>query len=183
VTSGTNSSAPEADFANTPVASGECRAVVTIALTANAAAERIGDLVEHQHDALLRQRIDIRRGQGIGFRQQTLMHGVGTEALVDQGWPHDVRRHTGSDVLVREPPRGVFSEHQFADMALWIGQRRHHRVPAIEDRRAVRTGLAAAPGRPAAGFAASGGVFTAAAPEFWLSIAIVHGQACVMGSE
>jgi hypothetical protein len=27
VTSGTNSSAPEADFANTPVASGECRVV------------------------------------------------------------------------------------------------------------------------------------------------------------
>ena len=40
VTSGTNSSAPEADFASTPVASGLCRAVVTMALTANAAAER-----------------------------------------------------------------------------------------------------------------------------------------------
>ena len=40
VTIGTSSSAPEADFASTPVASGLCRAVVTIALTANAAAER-----------------------------------------------------------------------------------------------------------------------------------------------
>ena len=40
VTIGTISSAPEADFASTPVASGLCRAVVTMALTANAAAER-----------------------------------------------------------------------------------------------------------------------------------------------
>ena len=41
VTSGTSSRAPEADFASTPVASGLWRAVVTIAFTANAAAERM----------------------------------------------------------------------------------------------------------------------------------------------
>ena len=40
MTSGTSSSAPEAAFASTPVASGLWRAVVTIAFTANAAAER-----------------------------------------------------------------------------------------------------------------------------------------------
>ncbi len=40
VTIGTNSSAPEADFARTPVASGLCRAVVTKADTANPAAVR-----------------------------------------------------------------------------------------------------------------------------------------------
>ena len=38
VTIGMRSSAPDADFASTPVASGECRAVVTTAFTANAAA-------------------------------------------------------------------------------------------------------------------------------------------------
>ena len=38
--SGTSSSAPDADFANTPVASGLWRAVVMMALTAKAAAER-----------------------------------------------------------------------------------------------------------------------------------------------
>ena len=37
---GTSSSAPDADFASTPVASGLWRAVVTIALTSNAAADR-----------------------------------------------------------------------------------------------------------------------------------------------
>ena len=40
MTSGTYSSAPEADLARTPVASGLWRAVVTIADTAKAAAER-----------------------------------------------------------------------------------------------------------------------------------------------
>ena len=41
MTIGTSSSAPEADFASTPVASGLWRAVVTMALTAKAAAERM----------------------------------------------------------------------------------------------------------------------------------------------
>ena len=44
---------------------------------------RVGDLVEHQHDALLRQRVDVGRGQRIDLGQQPLMHGVGAEPLVD----------------------------------------------------------------------------------------------------
>ena len=69
VTIGTYSSAPDADLASTPVASGEWRAVVTSAFTPNAAAAaqdradivRIGDLVEHQHDAFVGELGEVRR--------------------------------------------------------------------------------------------------------------------------
>ena len=79
---------------------------------------RIGDLVEHQHDAFLRQRIDIGRGQGIGLRQQPLMHGVGAEPLVDQVRPDDLRGHAGVDIFVREAAGGVFGQEQLSDLAL-----------------------------------------------------------------
>ena len=72
--------------------------------------ERIGDLVEHEHDALLRQRIDIRRGQGVGLGQQTLMHGIRAEPLVDQSGPHDFRRHRDGDVVIGKTPRRVLGE-------------------------------------------------------------------------
>ena len=137
---------------------------------------RIGDLVEHQHDAFLRQRIDIRRGQGIGLGQQALMHGVRTEPLVDQARPHDFRRHAGVDIVVGEPPGGIFGQPQLANLALRIGQRRRHRVPAIQDDRPVGAGVAVAPGRPAAGFAALVRAFAAAALKWRLSIAIAHGR-------
>ncbi len=71
---------------------------------------RIGDLVEHQHDSLLRQLLDIGRGQGIGLGQQALMHRIRAEALVDQGRPDDFRRHTAVDILVGEPLGGVFRQ-------------------------------------------------------------------------
>ena len=162
VTSGTSSSAPEADFASTPVASGLWRAVVTIALTANAAAERriaptlCGSVIWSSTSTMpsCASVIDVGRGQGIGFRQQALMHGIRAEPLVDQARPHDFRRHAGVDILVGQPPRGVFGQQQFANLALRIGQRRRHRVPAIQDDRPVGAGVAVAPGRPAAGFAA-----------------------------
>ena len=41
---------------------------------------RIGDLVEHQHDALLRQGVDIGREQGLGLRQHD--GEVGIDALL-----------------------------------------------------------------------------------------------------
>ena len=85
MTIGTYSSAPEADFASTPVASGLWRAVVTTAVTAKPAAGaqdradivRIGDLVEHQHDARRRDVLELGRGQGIGFGQQPLCTASG----------------------------------------------------------------------------------------------------------
>ena len=77
---------------------------------------RIGDLVEHQHDAFLRQRLDIGRGQGIGLGQQALMHGVGAEPLVDRTRPDDLGRDAGVDVFVGKPLRGVLGQQQFADL-------------------------------------------------------------------
>src|SRR3984957_19028056 len=60
-------------------------------------------------------------------------------------------------------------------MALRIVECRRHRMPAVQDHRSVGAGLAVAPGRPAAGFAASSGALAAAAPKMRLSIAIAHG--------
>ena len=126
VTSGTSSSAPEADFASTPVASGLWRAVVTMAFTANAAAERrmaptlCGSVIWSSTSTMpsCGSVVDVGRGQGIGLRQQALVHGVGAEPLVDQSRPHDFRRHAGVDVVVRQPPGGVLGQQQLADLPL-----------------------------------------------------------------
>ena len=190
VTSGTSSSAPEADFASTPVASGLCRAVVTIALTANAAAERriaptlCGSVIWSSTSTMpsCGSVVDVGRGQGIGLRQQALMHGVRAEPLVDQVRPHDFRGHAGVDVVVGQPPRGVFGQQQLANLALRIGQRRRHRVPAIENDRPVGAALAVAPGRPAAGFRPFSKGLPPPRRNAWFSIAIAHGPACVTGS-
>src|SRR5229473_4873829 len=104
------------------------------------------------------------------------MHGIGPKALIDQAGPHDLRRHAGADVVIGKPPRGVFGEPQLSNAALRIGQRRCDRVPAIQNDRTVRARAAVAPGRPPAGFAPFVGCLAAAAPEFWLSIAIAHGR-------
>src|SRR5258708_29540995 len=104
------------------------------------------------------------------------MHGVRTEALVDQRRPHDFRRHAGIDVVVGQTPSGVFGEQQLANLTLRIGQRRRYRVPAIQNDRSVRAGVAIAPDRPAAGLGPLVGCFAAAQPEMLVSIAIAHGM-------
>src|SRR4051794_15783837 len=81
------------------------------------------------------------------------MHGVGAEALVDDMGPDDFRGDAGVDVVLGETPRRVLGQPQFADPALRIGERRRHRVPAIEHR-TVRP--LAAPGRLALGLAGLG---------------------------
>ena len=52
---------------------------------------RIGDLVEHQHDAFCRHGLDRRRGQGVGFQIEALMHGIGQQPFGDRGRPHQFR--------------------------------------------------------------------------------------------
>ena len=124
-TSGTSSSAPEADFASTPVASGLWRAVVTIAFTAKAAAERrmaptlCGSVIWSSTSTMPScfSVVDVGRGQGIGFRQHALVHGIGPEPLVDQLRAHDLRRDTGVDVLVGQPARSVLGQQQLSDIA------------------------------------------------------------------
>ena len=146
MTSGTSSSAPEADFASTPVASGLWRAVVTIAFTANAAAERriaptlCGSVIWSSTSTMpsCARVIDIGRGQGIGLRQKPLVHGVGAEPLVDQVRPDDFRGNAGVDILVRQALGGVFGQEQFSDLPVRVGQRGRNRVPAIENHRPVR---------------------------------------------
>ena len=135
---------------------------------------RIGDLVEHQHDALLRQRIDVGRGQRIGLSQQPLVDGVRPEPLVDQVRADDFRRHPRVDIFVRQPPRGVFGDEELSDMAPGIGERGRNRVPAIENRRPVRACLAVAPGRPSGRFTPFFEGFTAGTPERRFSVTIAH---------
>ena len=109
---------------------------------------RIGDLVEHQHHAFERERLDVGRGQGIGLRKQALVHGIGPEPRVDLARAHHLRRDARLDVFLREAPRGILGDEQFADAALPVLQRHGHAVPAIENDRAVAGRLAVAPGRP-----------------------------------
>ena len=44
----------------------------------------------------------------LGLGQQALMHGVRPEAGVDQARPHDFRGHGKGDLVVGQPPGGVF---------------------------------------------------------------------------
>jgi hypothetical protein len=133
---------------------------------------RIGDLVEHQHHAFLGERLDIRCGQGIGLGQKALMHGVRPKPRVDLARPHHLRRETGVDIFLRQPPRGIFGHEKLADAPLWVGKRHRHGVPAIEDHRAVRICLAFAPGGGTGGRTL---VERLAAPaELRLSIAVAH---------
>jgi len=67
-------------------------------------------------------------------------------------------------------------------VTLRVRQRRHDGVPTVQNDGTIRGGLAAAPRRPATGFAALFGRLAASAPEVLLSIAIAHGPACVTGS-
>ena len=140
---------------------------------------RVGDLVEHQHHALLRQRLDVGRGQGIGFREQALVHGIGGQQPVDVVRADDLRRNAGGDVLFREATRGVFGEQQLLEPALRVLQRHGHGVPAIEHGWAVM--VAVLPDRPPpAGPALVERPFVkrlaAPALETRLSISIGHGK-------
>src|SRR5260370_42605970 len=103
------------------------------------------------------------------------MYGIRTEALVDQTGPHDFRRHGGVDVVIGKAPRGVFGKPQLANVPLWIGGRRRCRMPAIQNVRPGRVRVAAAPCRPAAGFAPPVLCFSAAAPLLSLLDAVGHG--------
>ena len=190
VTSGTISSAPEADFASTPVASGLCRAVVTIALTANAAAERrmaptlCGSVIWSSTSTMpscgQRRRYPARAGDRPPPTAPDARHRG--RAAVDRVRPDDFGGHAGVDIFVGEPPGGVLGQEQFSDLALRIGQRRRNRMPAIENHRPVRAAVAVAPGRPAGRFSALFEGFAAAAAERRFSVAIAHGPACVTGS-
>ena len=98
---------------------------------------RIGDLVEHQYDAFGRQVLDRRRGQRIGLEIEPLMHGIGQQPLGDRRGAHDVGRDGDLTPSSVKPPRGVLGREQLAQPPRRVLQRRRHRVPAIEHRRAV----------------------------------------------
>ena len=64
------------------------------------------------------------------------MHGIGRQPLGDGRRPHDLRR--GRDALLGEAAGGILGGEQLADLAGGIGQRRRHRVPAVEHGQVVR---------------------------------------------
>src|SRR3954454_14892141 len=103
------------------------------------------------------------------------MHGVGAEALVDDMGPDDFRGDAGVDVVLGETPRRVFGQPQFADPALRIGERRRHRMPAIEDR-TVRPLAALAPSRLAGGLAGLGKSGWGSAFETRLVFTLAHAR-------
>ena len=153
VTMGTYSSAPEAALASTPVASGVWRAVVTTALTANAAAERRmaptlwGSVIwsSTQH-ARGRDVFERGRVQGIGLGIKPLLHGLRPHQGFDRIRPHHVELHAVRDVVLGEPPGRVLCREQAVEVALRVLQRGLDAVPAVEHHRAVAiAGRTAAP--------------------------------------
>ena len=99
---------------------------------------RIGDLVEHQHGAFVGEVFQFERGEGIGLDQQPLMHRIGREPRRDRVRPHDLRRHRQGEAFFVEPVCAVLGCEDLPDLAARIGERGRDRVPAIEDRDALR---------------------------------------------
>ncbi len=134
----------------------------------------IGDLVQHQHDALAREGVEVGRGQGVRLSQQALMDGIRAQAAIDLVGPDDLRRHAGIDLFFREPPGGVLGEKQFAESAGRVRQRSGDRVPAIKNDWTISLVVAVAPGRPAAGTSVLAAALRICAPKARFSRGIAH---------
>ena len=102
---------------------------------------RIGDLVEHEHDAGGRQILDAGRRQGIALGQETLVHGVGRKPCGDDVGPDQFKIDRRRDAVIGQTARGVLGRQEPADAARGIGECGGDGVPAIEDDRSV--GIAA----------------------------------------
>ena len=146
VTIGTYSSAPEADLASTPVASGLWRAVVTTAVTAKAAAVRriaptlCGSVIWSSTSTMPAglDLVDFGRGQRVGLRQQTLMHGVRAEAAGDRIGPHQI---SAAPAARRSPRRGGARRsrsHRACGCGAADFPAPRDRVPAVKNDRIVR---------------------------------------------
>ena len=139
---GTCSRPPEADFASTPVADGLWRAVVTMASTPNAAAVRTmaptlcGSVIwsSARTSALAAQGVEGRRGQGIGFEIEALMHGVGLDEAADRrpGRTSSGSMRRSGDLLL-QPARRVLRREQPPRGGAALRNASDHRMPAVED--------------------------------------------------
>ena len=150
-------------MASTPVASGLWRAVVTIAFTANAAAERrmaptlCGSVIWSSTSTMPSSCKSSMSGEGRGSASASRpwCTASGDEQPVDVLGPDDLGGDAGLDVVVRKPLCGVLGQRQLADLALRVGERHGHGVPAIEDDGPVGLRIAVAPGRPTGRFPCS----------------------------
>jgi len=78
-----------------------------------------------------------RRGQGIGFRQQALMHGIRPEALIDQAG-RTISGVTRVSMSSSASRRAAFSEsHSLRDAALRVGSAAATVCQHIQDDRIV----------------------------------------------
>ena len=117
-----------------------CRSGSTTPAAPKAAAERkhgadilrVGDLVEHEQDALGAHIFELDRGQGLRLEHDALMHRVRSEQPVELLR----QRVLGLDAagLQRgvEPARGVFGGEQPPDGPARVGERRLDRMDAVE---------------------------------------------------
>ena len=145
MTIGTNSSAPDADFASAPLASGRVArgrddggdAEGGGAAQDRADIVRIGDLVEHQHDAVWLELPRCPARQRVGLGQQAVMHRVGGEPPRDIVRPNDLMLRGQGDAALDQTARGVFRGQQPAHAARGIFQRSFDAVPAIENDKTV----------------------------------------------
>src|SRR6185436_8400049 len=94
---------------------------------------RVGDLVEDKNDAVLRNFCQRRRGEGVCFRQQALVHGVRTELCIDNVGPHQFRLKRQGNAVVGEAAQRVLGREQAAEAARRVFERGLDRVPTIED--------------------------------------------------
>ena len=93
---------------------------------------RVGDLVEHEQDALGAYIVEFDRGQGLGLEHDALVHGVRSEQPVEL-----LRQcvfYIDAAGLQRgfEPARGVFGGEQPPDGPARVAKRRLDGMDAIE---------------------------------------------------
>ena len=98
---------------------------------------RVGDLVEHEHDPGGFELVELGRGQGVGFRQQSVVHGVRPEPVRDRVRSYQFGLDPGRQAVFGQAACGVLGGEQPPDPPRRIFQRCLHRVPAVQYDRAV----------------------------------------------
>ena len=133
---------PEAAFATTPAISGAWRWVIDHGVDAEsrgraqdgAGVVRVGDLIEHEHDAA--SRYDVRKVEGLQrqrFEQDALMHGANAKTADEVLGSDDMGAKARIRDFACEPPGGGFRGINIKDFSSLAAQRLAHRVKAIKN--------------------------------------------------
>jgi hypothetical protein len=98
---------------------------------------RIRNLIEHEHDRIWIELVDIERRQGVGFSEQTLVDGFRTQARYDCFGTHQFQVGRDLNSVLAETSRCVLRGEQAVQFAGWVLDSGLHAMPTIKNHRSV----------------------------------------------